>query len=170
MTAPMVLDGPMTGERFRADVEQVLVPPLSPGDVVIMDNLAAHKGADVRQAIETSGAKLLFLPPYLPDFNPIEHAFSKHKALLRKAVARSIDQLWNVIGDSLDALTPAECANYFRHAGYNAYRSEDAFVIQDLGAARGSGDRVLATTITCFTRMSFSEACESASKRTLIQS
>ena len=121
MTAPMVLDGPMTGEWFLAYVEQVLVPTLSPGDVVIMDNLPAHKGTAVRQAIEASGARLLFLPPYSPDFNPIENAFSKLKALLRKAAARTIDQLWTVIGDSLDAFTPAECANYFRHAGYDAY-------------------------------------------------
>jgi len=121
MTAPMVLDGPMTGEWFRAYVEHVLVPTLSPGDVVIMDNPPAHKGAAVRHAIEASGARLLFLPPYSPDFNPIENAFSKLKALLRKAAARSIDQLWNVIGDSLDAFKPAECANYFRHAGYDAY-------------------------------------------------
>jgi transposase len=116
MTAPMVLDGPMTGEWFRAYVEHVLVPTLSPGDVVIMDNPPAHKGAAVRHAIEASGSRLLFLPPYSPDFNPIENAFSKLKALLRKAAARSIVQLWNVIGDSLDAFKPAECANYFRHA------------------------------------------------------
>ena len=106
MTAPMVLDGPMTGEWFLAYVEQVLVPTLSPGDVVIMDNLPAHKGTAVRHAIEASGARLLFLPPYSPDFNPIENAFSKLKALLRKAAARTVDQLWIVIGDSIDAFTP----------------------------------------------------------------
>ena len=121
MSAPMVLDGPMTGEWFLAYVEQVLVPTLSPGDVVIMDNLPAHKGTAVRHAIEATGARLLFLPPYSPDFNPIENAFSKLKALLRKAAARTVEQLWTVIGDSLDAFTPDECANYFRHAGYDAY-------------------------------------------------
>jgi len=121
MTAPMVLDGPMTGEWFLAYVEQVLVPTLSAGDVVILDNLPAHKGAAVRTAIEAVGARLLFLPPYSPDFNPIENAFSKLKALLRKAAARTIDDLWRVIGESLDAFTPNECANYFAAAGYDAY-------------------------------------------------
>ena len=121
MTAPMVLDGPMTGEWFLAYVEQVLVPTLSSGDVVILDNLPAHKGTAARHAIEAVGARLMFLPPYSPDFNPIENAFSKLKALLRKAAARTIDDLWRVIGDSLDAFTPAECANYFTAAGYDAY-------------------------------------------------
>lgn len=121
MTAPMVLDGPMTGEWFLAYTEQVLVPTLRSGDVVILDNLPAHKGVAVRHAIEAVGASLLFLPPYSPDFNPIENAFSKLKALLRKAAARTIDHLWQVIGDSLDAFIPAECANYFAAAGYDAY-------------------------------------------------
>ena len=121
MTAPMVLDGPMTGEWFLAYVEQVLVPTLRPGDVVILDNLPAHKGTPVRQAIEAAGARLMFLPPYSPDFNPIENAFSKLKALLRKAAARTIDDLWRVIGESLEAFTPDECANYFAAAGYDAY-------------------------------------------------
>ena len=121
MTAPMVLDGPMTGEWFLAYVEHVLVPTLRPGDVVILDNLPAHKGAAVRRAIEAAGARLLFLPPYSPDFNPIENAFSKLKAILRKAAARTVDNLWRVIGDSLDAFTPAECANYFTNAGYKPY-------------------------------------------------
>jgi transposase len=120
MTAPMVLDGPMTRAWFLAYVEQILCPTLRPGDVVILDNLPAHKGADIRSAIETTGATLRFLPPYSPDFNPIENAFAKLKALLRKAAARTIDQLWNVIGESLDAFTPQECANYFRAAGYDA--------------------------------------------------
>jgi len=93
MTAPMVLDGPMTSEWFLAYVERVLVPTLRPGDVVILDNLPAHKGAAVRHAIEAVDARLLFLPPYSPDFNPIENAFSKLKALLRKAAARTIDDL-----------------------------------------------------------------------------
>ena len=120
MTAPMVLDGPMTGVWFLAYVEQVLVPTLRPGDTVILDNLPAHKGAAVREAIETAGARLLFLPPYSPDFNPIENAFAKLKALLRKAAARTIEELWRAIGDCLDAFSPSECANYFAHAGYDA--------------------------------------------------
>ena len=121
MTAPMVLDGPMNGAWFLSYVEQVLVPTLTPGDVVILDNLPAHKGAAARQAIEAAGAQLLFLPPYSPDFNPIENAFSKLKALLRKAAARTIDELWAVIGQSLDAFTPTECTNYFTAAGYDAW-------------------------------------------------
>ena len=121
MTAPMVLDGPMNGAWFLSYVEQVLVPTLTPGDVVILDNLPAHKGAAAREAIEAAGAQLLFLPPYSPDFNPIENAFSKLKALLRKAAARTVDELWAVIGQSLDAFTPPECANYFAAAGYDAW-------------------------------------------------
>ena len=121
MTAPMVLDGPMNSAWFLSYVEQVLVPTLSPGDVVILDNLPAHKGAAAREAIEAAGARLLFLPPYSPDFNPIENAFSKLKALLRKAAARTVDELWTVIGQSLDAFTPPECANYFAAAGYDAW-------------------------------------------------
>ena len=121
MTAPMVLDGPMTGEWFLAYTEQVLVPTLRPGDVVILDNLPAHKGTAVRGAVEAAGATLLFLPPYSPDFNPIENAFAKLKTLLRKAAARTVDHLWHVIGESLDAFTPNECANYFAAAGYDAY-------------------------------------------------
>jgi transposase len=120
MTAPMVLDGPMTGAWFVAYVQQVLVPTLSPGDIVILDNLPAHKGSATREAIEAAGARLLFLPPYSPDFNPIENAFAKLKALLRRAAARTIDELWRVIGGCLDAFSPSECANYFAHAGYDA--------------------------------------------------
>ena len=120
MTAPMVLDGPMDGAWFLAYVEQVLIPTLTPGDVVILDNLPAHKGAVVRVAIEAAGASLLFLPPYSPDFNPIENAFSKLKALLRKAAARTVDQLWSAIANAIDAYTPQECANYFTAAGYDA--------------------------------------------------
>lgn len=121
MTAPMVLDGPMTGEWFLAYTEQVLVPTLRPGDVVILDNLPAHKGAAVRAAVEAAGATLLFLPPYSPHFNPIENAFAKLKTLLRKAAARTVDQLWRVIAESIDAFTPNECANYFAAAGYDAF-------------------------------------------------
>jgi transposase len=118
MTAPMVLDGPMHRDAFQAYIEQVLVPTLRRGETVIMDNLPAHKGANVRAAIEAAGASLLYLPPYSPDFNPIENAFSKLKAILRKAAARTIDQLCKVIGDALPMFMPDECANYFTAAGY----------------------------------------------------
>ena len=121
MTAPMVLDGPMTGAWFLAYVQQVLSPTLRPGDVVILDNLPAHKIAAVRDAVEATGAQLLFLPPYSPDFNPIENAFSKLKALLRKAAARTVDELWNAVASAIDTFTPAECTNYFAAAGYDAW-------------------------------------------------
>lgn len=120
MTAPMVLDGPMNGAWFLAYVQQVLAPTLKPGDVVIMDNLAAHKSTPIRDAIEAVGARLLFLPPYSPDLNPIENAFAKLKALLRKAAARSIEQLWQAIADIIQTYSPHECANYFAAAGYDA--------------------------------------------------
>ena len=119
MTAPMVLDGPMTAAWFLAYAEQVLAPTLKPGDVVILDNLPAHKGPAIRQAIEGTGASLLFLPPYSPDFNPIENAFSKLKALLRKAAARTVEDLWRAIRDAIDAVTPTECANFLAAAGYD---------------------------------------------------
>jgi len=95
------------------------VPTLSPGDVVIMDNLPAHKPVAVREAIETAGARLRFLPPYSPDFNPIENAFAKLKAILKKVAARTIDDLWSAIGAAIVAFTPAECTNYFKAAGYD---------------------------------------------------
>jgi transposase len=117
MTAPMLLDGPMNGAAFLAYVEQVLAPELRPGDIVIMDNLPAHKISGAREAIE-AGARPLFLPPYSPDFNPIEMAFSKLKALLRKAAARSVDELWSVVADCLPAFKANECRNYFEAAGY----------------------------------------------------
>ena len=120
MTAPMVLDGPMNGVAFRAYVEQVLVPTLSPGDIVIMDNLSSHKTPAARDAIEAAGAKLLFLLPYSPDFNPIEQAFFNLKAHLRKAAERTIHGLWDAIGRILDLYPPQECANYFADAGYDA--------------------------------------------------
>jgi transposase len=119
MVAPMVLDGPINGAAFQAYVEQVLVPVLKPGDTVIMDNLGSHKGPAVRAAIERAGATLLFLPPYSPDFNPIENAFAKLKALLRKAALRTIDGLWAAIGAAVSAFTPQECLNYFAAAGYD---------------------------------------------------
>ena len=117
LTAPMVLDGPMTGAAFLAYVRQALVPTLAPGDVVIMDNLPAHKVAGARQAIEAAGASLLDLPPYSPDFNPIEPAFAKLKALLRKAAARTVDALWTAIASVLDAFPPEACARYFANSG-----------------------------------------------------
>ena len=119
LTAPMVLDGPMHGAAFLAYVEQVLVPTLNPGDVVVMDNLPAHKPVAVREAIHKAGATLRFLPPYSPDFNPIENAFAKFKALLKKAAARTIDELWSAIGETITEFTPIECENYFNAAGYD---------------------------------------------------
>jgi transposase len=118
LTAPMVLDGPMNGDAFLAYVKQVLVPTLAQGDLVVMDNLPAHRRAGVREAIEAAGARMRFLPPYSPDFNPIENAFAKLKAMLRKAAARTIEDLWTAIGDALPQFTPHECANYFTAAGY----------------------------------------------------
>jgi transposase len=118
MTAPMVLDGPMTRDWFLTYVRQVLVPTLHRGDIVILDNLAAHKAPAVRQAVAAAGATMVFLPPYSPEFNPIEKAFAKLKALLRKAAARTLDQLRRAIADIIDMLTPQECANYFAAAGY----------------------------------------------------
>ncbi len=118
MDAPMVIDGPITSESFLAYVRQVLVPTLRPGDVVIMDNLGSHKAPAVREAIGAAGASLRFLPPYSPDFNPIENAFAKLKALLRKIAARTRDTLWAAVGAAIDAFTPDECRNYFTAAGY----------------------------------------------------
>ncbi len=118
MTVPCVLDGPMTGAAFLAYVEQMVAPTLKPGDIVIMDNLPAHKAGSVRAAIEAVGATLLYLPPYSPDFNPIEMAFAKLKALLRGVAARTIPALWQTIAAALDRFTPHECQNYFIAAGY----------------------------------------------------
>lgn len=120
VTAPLVLDGPMDGPAFLAWIEQMLVPTLEPGDIVVMDNLPAHKPDAVRIAIETTGATLRYLPPYSPDLNPIEMAFSKFKALLKKAAARTIDDLWAAITQALPQLTPNNCANYFTAAGYGS--------------------------------------------------
>jgi transposase len=118
LIAPFVLDGPMDRAAFTEYVRQVLVPELRPGDIVILDNLPGHKGEEAAELVEACGAKLLFLPPYSPDLNPIEMLFSKLKTLLRKAERRTRDALWRTIGDLLDAFTPAECASYIRHAGY----------------------------------------------------
>ena len=119
MTAPMVLDGAMYGAAFLAYVEQLLVPALEPGDIVVMDNLACHRSAAVRDAIQDAGAELRFLPPYSPDFNPIEMAFAKLKACLKRRAARSLDELWDAIGEAIDKFSPAECQNYFAAAGYD---------------------------------------------------
>jgi transposase len=118
IVAPLVLDGPMTGPAFRAYVEQFLAPSLAPGDVVVLDNLAAHRVDGIRQAIAAVGASILYLPPYSPDLNPIEQLFAKLKALLRRAAARTTNELWSTIGRLLDACPPAECANYLSHCGY----------------------------------------------------
>ncbi len=118
MTAPMVIDGAMNVEAFTAYAEHLLAPILGPGDIVVMDNLPAHKVKGAREAIEKAGAMLLFLPPYSPDFNPIEQAFAKLKALLRKAAARTVETLQRAIAEALDAVKPQECANYFANSGY----------------------------------------------------
>jgi len=118
IVAPCVIDGPINGESFLAYVEQVLVPTLRPGDIVIIDNLGSHKGKAVRRAVQGAGAKLFFLPPYSPDLNPIEQAFAKLKTLLRKAAERTVEATWRQIGALLDRFTPAECANYLVNAGY----------------------------------------------------
>jgi transposase len=118
ISAPCVLDGAMNGHAFLTYLEKVLAPSLKAGDIVVMDNLAAHKVEGVRTLIEAVGANLVYLPPYSPDLNPIEMAFAKLKALLRKGPARTRDALWDKIGGVLQAFTAHECANYFRHAGY----------------------------------------------------
>ena len=116
--APFVLDGPMTGEVFKAYVIQFLAPSLKPGDVVVMDNLSSHKVEGVREAIAAVGAHILYLPPYSPDLNPIEQLFAKLKALLRKAAARTREALWNTIGQLLEEFPPQECQNYITNSGY----------------------------------------------------
>jgi transposase len=120
MTAPFVLEGAVNGAWFLAYVEQVLCPTLQAGDLVVLDNLGSHKNAKIRQAIEAKGASLLYLPAYSPDLNPIEMAFAKLKALLRKAAERTTEALWSRIGQLVDSFTANECANYFKAAGYGA--------------------------------------------------
>ena len=120
MVAPFVLDGPINADAFEVYVEKILVPELKPGDIVVMDNLSSHKRPSIQAMIEAAGAELRFLPPYSPDFNPIEKAFSKLKALLRKAAERTIGALWDAIGHFIDLFTPTECANYFKSCGYDA--------------------------------------------------
>ena len=118
LVAPLVLDGAIDGETFLAYVEQFLVPTLAPGDTVVLDNLSSHKVTGVRQAIEACGASLPYLPPYSPDLNPIELAFSKLKRLLRQEATRSVEALWTTIGQLLTRFCPTECANYIRHCGF----------------------------------------------------
>lgn len=120
MIAPWVLDGPINRAAFEVYVEKVLVPELPRDAIVVMDNLSSHTGPRVREIIEAAGATLLYLPPYRTDFNPIENAFAKFKAQLRKAAERTVDGLWRAIGRILDTFTPAECRNYFAAAGYDA--------------------------------------------------
>ena len=120
IVAPFVLDGPINRNSFETYVARVLVPELRPGDVVVLDNLSSHKGPRVREMVEGAGASLRYLPPYSPDINPIENAFAKLNALLRKAAERTVGALWDRIGLVLDAFKPAECANYFAAAGYDA--------------------------------------------------
>lgn len=118
LIAPLVLDGPIDGDSFRAYVEQFLAPALRPGQIVVMDNLSSHKVAGIREAIEAVGSRLLYLPPYSPDLNPIEQLFSKLKAMLRKAAARTRDTLWAAVADVIPSLSARECQNYFSNAGY----------------------------------------------------
>jgi transposase len=118
--APCLFDGPINGESFLAYVESFLVPTLKPGDIVVMDNLGSHRSRLVRRAIRSAGARLLFLPKYSPDLNPIEQVFAKLKHMLRKAQARSYDALLAALAELLDAFEPAECANYLRNSGYAA--------------------------------------------------
>ncbi|MBB6228306.1 transposase [Polymorphobacter multimanifer] len=119
MVAPMVLDGPINGDWFKACVAHVLVPELRPGDAVIIDNLSSHKRDAVRERIEAAGATLRFLPPYCPDFNPIEKAFSRLNAMLRKIGERTVSGFWDVIGKLVDIFQPRECDNYFSSCRYD---------------------------------------------------
>jgi transposase len=125
LTAPLVVDGAINGELFLSYIRQQLVRTLHPGDLVVMDNLSAHKVAGVRQAIEAAGARVVYLPPYSPDLNPIELVFAKFKWLVRSAAARTVESLWKICGQLLDRFTSAECRNYFRHCGYTATKIQD---------------------------------------------
>ncbi len=133
LTAPGVFDGAIDGESFRAYIEQILVPTLQPGDIVIADNLGAHKVAGIQRAIQAAGATLWYLPPYSPDLNPIELCFAKLKALVRTARCRSTETLWPFLGECLAHFSPDECRNYFRHCGYSA-------AMMDVVAAFGGGE------------------------------
>jgi transposase len=123
IVAPCVIDGPINGAAFTAWLEQSLIPTLSPGDIVVLDNLGSHKGRPARDAVRRAGARLFFLPPYSPDLNPIEMMFAKLKTLMRKADERSIDATWKRVGETLKAFHPDECAAYLRHAGYASISS-----------------------------------------------
>ena len=118
LTAPLVVDGPMNGDVFLAYIRHVLLPTLRSGDIVVMDNLSCHKASSVRKAIESVGAQLAYLPPYSPDFNPIEQAYSKLKWLVRSAAERTVEGLWEFLGRALDRYPPSECLNYIRNSGY----------------------------------------------------
>jgi transposase len=118
LTAPCLFDGPINGECFRAYVQQVLVPQLQPGDIVIMDNLGSHKSAALRRMIKAAGARLWYLPPYSPDLNPIEQTFAKIKHWMRIAQKRTTEDTWRHIGDLVTTIPPGECNNYFANAGY----------------------------------------------------
>jgi transposase len=118
LTAPMVIDGAINGDLFCAYVEQILVRELREGDIVVLDNLSSHKRQEARAAIEAVGARIVFLPPYSPDFNPIENVFAKLKRLVRTAKKRTLDELWSFLGKAIDAFAPSECLNYLRHCGY----------------------------------------------------
>jgi len=118
LTAPFTIDGAVNGEVFLAYIRQVLVPTLKKGDIVIMDNLGSHKIAGIREALRAASATLLFVPPYSPDLNPIEMAFSKIKSILRKKAHRTVETLWNELGEIAKCFSPRECRNYLRHAGY----------------------------------------------------
>ncbi len=123
LAAPCVFDGPINGQSFRAYVEQILLPTLKPGDIVIMDNLGSHKAAIIRQLIKAAGARLWFLPPYSPDLNPIEQAFAKIKHWMRMAQKRTIEETWRHIGSLIHTITPNECANYLNNAGYASVKT-----------------------------------------------
>ena len=118
ISAPCVFDGPINGRAFRAWVDQQLLDTIRPGDIVVMDNLGSHKAADIRRAIQAKGARLWYLPPYSPDLNPIEQAFAKVKHWMRMAQRRTVDETWRHIGELVQTIPPAECANYFANAGY----------------------------------------------------
>jgi transposase len=118
LTAPMVVDGAINGELFLAYVNKILLPTLREGDIVVLDNLSSHKVAGVKEAIASVGAKVVYLPPYSPDFNPIENVFSKLKTMLRKLKLRTVEELWKKLGTLCEIVSPEECQNYFKHAGY----------------------------------------------------
>jgi transposase len=123
LVAPCVFDGPINGQCFRAYVDQLLVPALKPGDIVVMDNLGSHKAKAIRQAIHAAGARLWFLPPYSPDLNPIEQTFAKVKHWMRMAQRRTHEDTWRHLGHLVDTISPDECANYFRNAGYASVKT-----------------------------------------------